>query len=174
MADALVRKTSVTDANASYVQKLRVAEDATDDEVQAALHELFKSSPQGHSVIDIQAQVQDQLDSIQDQDTVKIVSVLASNAISKIRLDDELKNSLTSIIRREMPYAEVLTKLQAGARQVTCYDVTYKILNSLLVIHDQKQDVNLDFWRIIVPDDEGIKMRIIQELHSTPYSAHPG
>ena len=174
VADALVRKTSVTDANASYVQKLRVAEDATDDEVQAALHELFKSSPQGHSVTDIQVQVQDQSDSIQDQDIVKTVSVLASNAISKIRLDDELKNSLTSTIRREMPYAEVLTQLQAGARQVTCYDVTYKILNSLLVIHDQKQDVNLDFWRIIVPDDEGIKTRIIQELHSTPYSAHPG
>ena len=33
VADALVRKTSVTDANASYVQKLRVAENATDDEV---------------------------------------------------------------------------------------------------------------------------------------------
>ena len=91
-----------------------MAEDATDDEIQAALHELFKSSPQGHSVTDIQVQVQDQSDSIQDQDTVKTVSVLASNAISKIRLDDELKNSLTSTIRREMPYAEVLTQLQAG------------------------------------------------------------
>ena len=174
VADALVRKTSVTDANASYVQKLRVAKDATDDEVQAALHELFKSSPQGHSVTAIQVQAQDQTKSVQDQDTIKTVSVLASTAISKIRLDDELKNSLASAIRREMPYADVLTQLQAGTRQVTSYDVTYKILNSLLVMHDQKQDVSLDFWRIIVPDDEGIKARIIQELHSTPYSAHPG
>ena len=150
-------KTSVTDANASYVQKLRVAKDATDDEVQAALHELFKSSPQGHSATAIQVQAQDQPDSIQDQDTIKTVSVLASTAISKIRLDDGLKNSLASAIRREMPYADILTQLQEGTRQVTSYDVTYKILNSLLVIHDQKQDVSLDFWRIVVPDDEGIK-----------------
>ena len=174
VADALVRKTSVTDANASYVQKLRVAHDATDEEVQAALHELFKSSPQGHSATAVQAQAQDQTNSVQDQDQIKSVSVLASTAISKIRLDDELKNSLASAIRREMPYADVFTQLQAGARQVTYYDVTYKILNSLLVMHDQKQDVSLDFWRIIVPEDEGIKSRIIQELHSTPYSAHPG
>ena len=36
------------------------------------------------------------------------------------------------------------------------------------------KDVSLDFWRIVVPDDEGIKRRIVEELHSTPYSAHPG
>ncbi|MCV6601866.1 MAG: hypothetical protein OIF54_09960, partial [Cohaesibacter sp.] len=58
--------------------------------------------------------------------------------------------------------------------QVTSNNVTYKFLNSLLFIHDQNQDVNLDFWRILVPDDEKVKTRIIQELHSTPYSAHPG
>ncbi|MCV6577094.1 MAG: Ty3/Gypsy family RNase HI domain-containing protein, partial [Cohaesibacter sp.] len=63
VADALVRKTSVTDANASYVQKLRVAENATDEEVQAALHKLFKSSPQAQSVIVDQAQC----NSVQDQ-----------------------------------------------------------------------------------------------------------
>ena len=38
VSDALVRKSSVTDANASYVQKLRVAENATDEEIKAALH----------------------------------------------------------------------------------------------------------------------------------------
>ena len=47
-------------------------------------------------------------------------------------------------------------------------------MNSLLVVHDQKQDASLDFWRIVVPEDEGIREHIIRELHSTPYSAHPG
>ena len=41
VSDALVRKSSVTDANASYVQKLRVAENATNDEIRVALHQLF-------------------------------------------------------------------------------------------------------------------------------------
>ena len=47
VADALVRKGSVKDANAEYVQKLRISETATDQEIQNALHQLFKSSPQG-------------------------------------------------------------------------------------------------------------------------------
>ena len=44
----LVRKGSVKDANAEYVQKLRMNELATDQEVQEALHQLFNSSPQGN------------------------------------------------------------------------------------------------------------------------------
>ena len=47
-------------------------------------------------------------------------------------------------------------------------------MNSLLVVHDQNQDSDLDFWRIVVPDNPEIKEHIIRELHSTPYSAHTG
>ena len=47
ITDALVRKSSVTDANAEYVQRLRVLEDATNEQIQDALHKLFNSSPQG-------------------------------------------------------------------------------------------------------------------------------
>ena len=51
IADALVRKGFVKDANAEYVQKLRVSSVATDQEIQNALHKLFKSSPQGQKVL---------------------------------------------------------------------------------------------------------------------------
>ena len=47
-------------------------------------------------------------------------------------------------------------------------------MNALLVVHDQNQDADLDFWRIVVPDKQEIKGHILQEMHSTPYSAHPG
>ena len=47
VADALVRKGSVRDANAEYLKKLRVSKNATNEEIQAALYKLFKSSPQG-------------------------------------------------------------------------------------------------------------------------------
>ena len=43
-----------------------------------------------------------------------------------------------------------------------------------MFVHDQNQDVDIDFWRIIVPDNFEIKAQIVRELHSTPYSAHPG
>ena len=39
--DALVKKSSVHDANAAYVQKLRVSENASDDQIQAALTRLL-------------------------------------------------------------------------------------------------------------------------------------
>ena len=87
VADALVRKTSVTDANASYVQKLRVAKNATDEEVQAALHKLFKSSPQAQSVTVDQAQCHSVQDQACPQGTIRLASILASTAISKVRLD---------------------------------------------------------------------------------------
>ena len=35
----------------------------------------------------------------------------------------------------------------------------------MLVVHDQNQDTELDFWRIVVPETNEIKKRIVQELH---------
>ena len=32
----------------------------------------------------------------------------------------------------------------------------------------------LDYWRIVVPDNKEIRDRVVQELHSIPYSAHRG
>ena len=40
----------MTDANAEYVQRLRVPENATNEHIQSALHKLFDQSPQGKSV----------------------------------------------------------------------------------------------------------------------------
>ena len=50
----------------------------------------------------------------------------------------------------------------------------YKRMNGNLAVHSHHQDAELDFWRIVVPSDASTKERIMQELHSTPYSAHPG
>ena len=41
-------------------------------------------------------------------------------------------------------------------------------MNSLLVVHDQNQDADIDLWRIVVPDNPKIKeqhsMRVAQPL----------
>ena len=42
--DALVKKSSLHDANAAYVQQLRVPEDASDEEIQSALTKLFSQN----------------------------------------------------------------------------------------------------------------------------------
>lgn len=50
ISDALLRKDSVKDANSEYVQRIRVSENATDEDIQTALHELFNQDPPGYSV----------------------------------------------------------------------------------------------------------------------------
>ena len=100
--------------------------------------------------------------------------VIAATGISRIQLDNELRNSLLSTLQSEAPYSEILMELSGGARQVVKNHFIFKRVNSLLVVHNQNQDHDLDFWRIIVPDVEEIKYHIVQELHNTPYSAHPG
>ena len=50
----------------------------------------------------------------------------------------------------------------------------YKMLNGILLVHQTRQDTELDYWRIVVPDNREIRDKVVQELHSIPYSAHPG
>ena len=46
-------------------------------------------------------------------------------------------------------------------------------MNGILAVHSHHQDAKLEFSRIVVPRDASTKEMIMQELHSTPYSAHP-
>ena len=89
-------------------------------------------------------------------------------------MDNSLKNSLHSALQNEVPYSEILQELSAGTRQIVRNNLIFKRMNSLLVVHDQSQDSELDFWPIVVPENPEIKEHIVRELHSTPYSAHPG
>ena len=167
------------------MRKLRVSENATDEEVQRALHQLFQSSPQGntssqgpqgHTVLMEYPQGTNVStnDDSSPQGLATKCSIIAATGISKIQLDSELKNSLLSALQSEAPYSEILIELNGGARQVVKNHLIFKQMNSLLMVHDQNQDSDLDFWRIVVPDVEETKQHIVQELHSTPYNAHPG
>ena len=94
------------DANVEYVQKLRVNERATDQEIQDALRQLFKSSPQAiqnhqGQLILIETSPQGNFES--ETRTLRD----CSNAISKIQLNNALKNSLYSSLQNESPYSEI-------------------------------------------------------------------
>ena len=70
---------------------------------------------------------------------------MSAIAISKIQLDTTLKNSLYSFLQSEVPYSEILEELSAGTRQIVKNNLIYKRMNSLLVVHDQNKDIDLDF-----------------------------
>ena len=131
MSDALVRKGSVQDANAEYVHKLRVSETATDQEIQEALHQLFKSaqSPQGKPVLSVQNPQGSIISANEDtgpQATETRPTIIVATSISRIQLDNELKNSLHSYLQHEIPYAEILKDLLGGTRQVKKNNLNFK------------------------------------------------
>ena len=42
------------------------------------------------------------------------------------------------------------------------------------MIHVTGQPEEVQYWRVVVPDDLDVKSLLVSELHSVPYSAHPG
>ena len=188
ITDVLMRKSSVAEANAEYVQKLRVPENATSEQIQDALYRLFGSSPQGRN---------SQIEQIQGPQGQTILSkqtpqgsiistneekcpqgnqskkIIAATAVSGVELDNSFKDSLYSLLQHESPCAEILQELQSGSRQVVRNSLIFKQTHGILYVHDQSQDSGLDFWRVIVPENEVVKTQVVQELHCTPYSAHP-
>ena len=91
------------DANAEYVKKLRVNETTTNEEIQAALYKLFKSSPQGgansqgpqgQSILTEypQATIISTNGDASPQGLTTRHSVIAATGIFKTQLYNELKN----------------------------------------------------------------------------------
>ena len=152
----------------------RNCESATDQEIQNTLHRLFKSSPQGQISIQDnqgpqgqsilttqihQGEIQSMNEDSGPQGTIS--SILGPTAISKIQLGNSLKNNLHTALQSESPYSEILQDLSGGTRQIIKNNLIFKRMNRMLVIHDQNQDAELDFWRIVVPKTNEIKERIV-------------
>ena len=182
ISDALVRKGSVKDANSEYVQKLRVSPEASDAEIQSALHQLFNQGPQGQSVNDSQSQSILSSDQAQypqgnqspQGNSESKPSIIAATSISKLQLDDSFRNSIYSLLKNENPYVDIIQELESGRTNVKKVNEVYKMVNKILLIHQTGQDVGIDYWQVVVPNDKTTRDQIIQELHSIPYSAHPG
>ena len=189
--DALVKKSSVHDANAAYVQKLRVPEDASDDQIQAALNQLFSQNmgTENQSVLKMSTQdnvqhqeqllnqikpeisdrVQDQVQCPRSDEDCKL-SILRSGVL----IDGQFKNKIYSLLKNERPYNSIIAELEAGKIEIKEKDEVYRIKRGMLVVHQEEQNTDFDFWRAIIPDEVAVKNFILTELHSIPYSLHPG
>ena len=133
--DALVKKSSVHDANAAYVQKLRVPEDASDDQIQAALNQLFSQNmgTENQSVLKMSTQdnvqhqeqllnqikpeisdrVQDQVQCPRSDEDCKL-SILRSGVL----IDGQFKNKIYSLLKNERPYNSIIAELEAGKIEI--------------------------------------------------------
>ena len=105
----------------------------------------------------------------------EVKSVIAATAVSQVPKLMSLWRILCILsLQHESPYAEILEELNGETKQVSRNSLIFKRMHRILYVHDHKQDADLDFWRIVVPENEQIKTQVVQELHCTPYSAHPG
>ena len=89
-------------------------------------------------------------------------------------MNSSLKDSFYSLLKNESPYDEILRELENGKIEVKRNEFVYKKKNGMLVMHQAGQGEELDYWRMIVPDDVSTRNFIVTELHAVPYSIHPG
>ena len=68
-------------------------------------------APQGQSVLSY-PQGTNSVEDTSLEGKPTFASILSSTAISKIQLDSAIKNSLTSALRQEAPYSQVLVELE--------------------------------------------------------------
>ena len=149
ISDALVRKGSVKDANSEYVQRLRVSPDASDSVIQTALHQLFSQGPQGQLAEVPQGRTVLSIDRDQcpqgNSDSESKPSIIAATAVSKLQLDSSFRDSLYSLLQQEVPYSKIIQELEAGRTNVRKNEEVYKISNGILLIHQTRQDTELDY-----------------------------
>lgn len=129
--------------------------------------------PQGQSVQSNQSVNKDSSSQGSDDSQLR-PSAISSTSVSRLQFDDSFKNSLHSLLTTEDPYAEIIRELSAGRTNVRKSEDIYKMSNGIVLIYSSRQDADLDFWRVVIPDNEEIRNIIVQELHSIPYSAYPG
>ena len=125
----------------------------------------------------VQSQVQDQFRNV----SVSINSSQESQCTllssrSSVSIDNSLREKIYSLLLQENYYKEILEEIEStGRNEVKRGQEKYKLQKKLLMIHVAGQpEEDVQYWRVVVPDDLGVKSLLVSELHSVPYAAHPG
>ena len=94
---------------------------------------------------------------------------------SSIEIDNSLRVKINSLLKNEILYRDILDEMESTERnEIKRGQEKFKVQKNLLLIHIAGQPEDLQYWRVVVPDDVGVKTQLVSELHSIPYSAHPG
>lgn len=67
----------------------------------------------------------------------------------------------------------VLIELESGHVEANTKDENIKTKNVFLVIHEDNTNEEIDYWKVVLPDDVEIKTVFIRKLHCILISAHP-
>ena len=178
-ADALTRQVKgIDDAYAGeikkqdsdWMQQVRVSETATDQEIQCKLQQLYSTSDSQGT----RDQVQAQLTSMQT--VQKKTQTMLAIAESAVQISQETKTQIKQYLMTEDPYADILQQLENDrqCREIERHNKKYRLKRGSLVIHEPNQTDDQLYWRVIVPDQQDLKLDLLKEIHCVPYSGHPG
>ena len=82
---------------------------------------------------------------------------------------------MNSLLRDEILYRDIFEEIEStGRNEIVRGQEKYRIQKKFLVIHVTGQPEDVQYWRMVVPDDLEVKSQLVSELHSVPYAAHPG
>ena len=176
-ADALTRQAWVGDAgdvakvkdvDQELVDMIRVAESATDEDIQVKLRELYSIEGEREK----REQVQDAIFSEIRSEDQAVLSV----AESRVQVTNEFRDQVVRGILADDDYAAIWAKLQDPneMNEVAERSRTYRIKRGLLKMHQENQASTYEYWRTVIPDDQDLKRTVMRELHCVPYSGHPG
>ena len=86
-----------------------------------------------------------------------------------------MREKIHSLLKQEILYQEILEEIEStGKNELIRGQQKFKLQKKLLVIHVTGQPEDVQYWRVVVPDDLDVKSLLVSELHSVPYAAHPG
>ena len=192
----------MVDANAELVEQVRIPEDASDQEIQDILKQVFNAQ-EGNvhrdsvDAEEIKKQIQEavQEQNVQDQDPEAVISSVSVQHVvtkkiqdqdsrpaqfciyskGKIQIDDSLKREIVEEMKNHILYSEMIEEFEnTGVREILRGSSKFRLRRDLIVQHENDQSEILDYWRIVVPEHAGIREKVIRECHSIPYCAHPG
>ena len=162
--------------DADWVQELRVGEQATDQEIQEKLKQLYTSAVSSN----VNSNVQYNAATIQMTSghavSNQFCQTLMAIGKSSIEMDQETKVQWMQKLMSEDPYAQIL---QQFSDDPTCREQIrqgrkFRLKSGSLCLYEENQESGQRYWRIIVPDDQDIKTSILKELHCVPFAGHPG
>ena len=94
---------------------------------------------------------------------------------SSVEIDKPLREKIHSLLKKESLYRDILEEMESiGKNEIKWGQEKSRIQKNLLMIRATGQPEDVQYWRVVVPYDLDVKSLLVSELHSAPYSAHPG
>ena len=153
------------------VQALKASVAAQIRSIQSSSSSVQESKPSSSSSDSVQFKPVVSVSSSNIQDSHCTIAV----ARSSVSIDNSLRDRMYSLLKEEVLYGDIIDEIEStGRNEIVRGQEKYRIQKKYLMIHVTGQPDDVQYWRMVVPDDLDVKSLLVSELHNVPYAAHPG